>query len=29
MFATDDLAAWAGKECLRQLLDSVDGGVRA
>jgi len=33
MFATDDptgeiLAAWAGKECLRQLLDAVDGGVR-
>jgi transposase len=23
------LAAWAGKECLRELLDAVDGGVRA
>jgi transposase len=33
LFATDDptgeiLAAWAGKECLRQLLDAVEGGVR-
>jgi transposase len=33
LFATDDptghiLAAWAGKECLRQLLDHVDGGAR-
>lgn len=33
MFATEDLtgeilAAWAGKECLRQLLDPVEGGVR-
>lgn len=33
LFATDDptgeiLTAWAGKECLRQLLDNVDGGAR-
>jgi transposase len=33
LFATEDptgeiLAAWAGKECLRQLLAAVEGGVR-